>query len=320
MRKSAPIAAVMILVICIFTAISLYSGAAEVSPSAVLADRSSPEAYILLNMRLPRVLSAILAGGILALSGLVFQSVFRNPMADSYLLGVSSGASLTAVLAALFIPSAILSVFLPYFAFLGALLAAMLIFAISKREPASLILSGIAMNLLLSALTTLCVFVSRRKSESVLFWSLGSFSAADWPGVTYLLSALILLFAVTYIWATRLDILLLDTSTATSMGIDVNTTRLSLLVAASLATAVAVSLSGIIGFVGLMSPHFVKLLVGPKHRRTIPLSILLGSLIMLVSDLIARTVASPAELPVGIITSILGVPVFILLLRRRNYR
>lgn len=320
MRKSAPIAAVLILVICVFAAISLYSGAAEVSPSAVLADRSSPEAYILLNMRLPRVLSAILAGGILALSGLVFQSVFRNPMADSYLLGVSSGASLTAVLAALFIPSAILSVFLPYFAFLGALLAAMLIFAISKREPASLILSGIAMNLLLSALTTLCVFVSRRKSESVLFWSLGSFSAADWPGVTYLLSALILLFAVTYIWATRLDILLLDTSTATSMGIDVNTTRLSLLVAASLATAVAVSLSGIIGFVGLMSPHFVKLLVGPKHRRTIPLSILLGSLIMLVSDLIARTVASPAELPVGIITSILGVPVFILLLRRRNYR
>ncbi len=320
MKKTVTIALSLILVLILLSLAGLGLGAAPLSLERALALSSSPDHYILFEMRLPRVISAILAGGILALSGLVFQSVFQNPMADSYLLGVSSGASLSVVLSALLFPSALLSLFLPYFAFIGALLAALLIFTVSKREPTSLILTGIAMNLLLSALTTLCIFISRRKTESVLFWSLGSFSSSNWMGVTYLFSALIILFTVTYLSATRLDILLLDSGTAASMGVDVGRTRIVMLVAASLATAVAVSLSGIIGFVGLISPHFIKLALGARHRRTIPLSMLLGGVIMLSADLVSRTLASPSELPVGIITSILGVPVFILLLRRRRYR
>ena len=320
MKRVYCIASLLLILLLLLSAVGILSGAAEVSPSAVLSDISSPEAYILLNMRVPRVLSALLAGGILSLSGLVFQSVFRNPMADSYLLGVSAGSSLAAVLASVLLPYALVALFLPYFAFSGAMLAALLIFLISKREPGSLILSGIAINLLLTSLTTLCIFISRRRTESVLFWSLGSFSAADWSSVAYLLSAFILILLVASLWAPSLDILLLDSGTASSLGIDVNSTRLALLVLASLATAVSVSLCGIIGFVGLMSPHLAKLIAGPKHRRTIPLSILFGSLIMLSSDLVSRTIAGPSELPVGIVTSILGVPLFILLLRRRNYR
>ena len=323
-RRPELLALILIIVILVMTIVGICIGSVKITVTDIVRAIFSPNsinrntAYIIRNLRIPRVVSAILTGAALALCGVVFQSVFRNPMADSYVLGVSSGASFFVGLGFV-IGISFADVSLPIVAFIGAMLTTVLLFAISRRSTASLLLSGIALNFFLSALTTLTIYLSNRQADNILFWTLGSLGNSSWKRVLILFFVLAVATVITGRNSTAMDLLLMDDSTAISSGVDVKKTRVILLAVASVVTATVVCFCGIIGFVGLMSPHFVRLLVGPKHRRLLPLSMLMGSAILLFSDIICRFAIAPSELPIGIITSVLGAPVFLTLLRRRRH-
>lgn len=280
------------------------------------ANSNTPQnvVYIIRNIRLPRVICSVLAGSTLALGGVVFQSVFKNPMADSYILGVSSGAS------CLIGFNTLLSIGLSNVpvALLGSVGATSLLFVLNRKNHQQLLLSGIALNFLLSSLTTLTIYLGKHQMDSVIFWTMGSLSASSWPRALVLFVACVIAFLFLKKDATSLDLLLMDDSTAVSSGLNIRKKRLILLFWASVLTAIVVSFCGIIGFVGLMSPHFARLIIGPKHKHLIPISTLLGAIILLLSDILARFIIAPSELPIGIITSILGAPVFLALLRRNK--
>ena len=323
-RRPELLALILIVAIVAMTIAGICLGSVKISIGNIVQAIFSPgnisknTAYIIRNLRIPRVISAILVGAALALCGVVFQSVFRNPMADSYVLGVSSGASFFVGLGFV-IGISFADVSLPVVAFIGAMLTTILLFAISRKNTASLLLTGIALNFFLSALTTLTIYLSNRQANNILFWTLGSLGSSSWTRVLILLSVLIAASVITGSSSTAMDLLLMDDSTAISSGVDVKKTRIILLAVASVVTATVVCFCGIIGFVGLMSPHFVRLLVGPKHRRLLPLSMLMGSAILLFSDIVCRFAIAPSELPIGIITSVLGAPVFLTLLRRKRH-
>ncbi len=310
------------LVVLAFTGICLGSVSITVGdiiravfePASIKANT----AYIIRNLRIPRVLSAVVTGAALALCGLVFQSVFRNPMADSYVLGISSGASF-AVGLGFVIGISLKDVSLPVVAFMGAILTTALLFTISRKNTGSLLLSGIALNFFLSAMTTLTIYLSNKQADNILFWTLGSLGSSSWARLLILVSVTTVATAIVGCHSSAMDLLLMDDSTAISSGLNVRATRVVLLITASIVTATVVCFCGIIGFVGLMSPHFMRLLVGPKHRRLIPLSMLMGAVILLFADIVCRFVIAPSELPIGIITSVLGAPVFLMLLRRKRH-
>ena len=319
MRKTTFLVTALIIVLLLLMALGICLGSVKISLKDILSALFNPKAtnnvvYIIRNLRLPRVLCAILAGAALSLGGLVFQSVFRNPMADSYLLGVSSGASCLIGFNILLgfglsnVPAA----------FLGSVGATSLLFATNKGNQQKLLLSGIALNFLLSALTSLTIYLGKHQMDSVIYWTMGSLSASSWPRVYALAAAVLFSLLLLIKSANAMDLLLMDDSTAISSGLNLRKTRLLLLFCASLLTALVVSFCGIIGFVGLMSPHFARLLMGPKHKRLIPVSTLLGSILLLLADILCRFLIAPSELPIGIITSILGAPVFLVLLRRNR--
>ena len=323
-RRPELLALILIVAIIAMTIAGICLGSVRISIGNIVQAIFSPQninrntAYIIRNLRIPRVISAILVGAALALCGVVFQSVFRNPMADSYVLGVSSGASFFVGLGFV-IGISFADVSLPVVAFIGAMLTTALLFAISRKNTSSLLLTGIALNFFLSALTTLTIYLSNRQADNILFWTLGSLGSSSWTRVLILACVLASATIITGSNSTAMDLLLMDDSTAISSGVDVKKTRIILLAVASVVTATVVCFCGIIGFVGLMSPHFVRLLVGPKHRRLLPLSMLMGSAILLFSDIVCRFAIAPSELPIGIITSVLGAPVFLTLLRRKRH-
>ena len=323
-RRPELLALILIVAIIAMTIAGICLGSVRISIGNIVQAIFSPQntnrntAYIIRNLRIPRVISAILVGAALALCGVVFQSVFRNPMADSYVLGVSSGASFFVGLGFV-IGISFADVSLPVVAFIGAMLTTILLFAISRKNTASLLLTGIALNFFLSALTTLTIYLSNRQADNILFWTLGSLGSSSWTRVLILFVVLGVATVITGSNSTAMDLLLMDDSTAISSGVDVKKTRIVLLAVASVVTATVVCFCGIIGFVGLMSPHFVRLMVGPKHRRLLPLSMLMGSAILLFSDIVCRFAIAPSELPIGIITSVLGAPVFLTLLRKKRH-
>lgn len=323
-RRPELLALILIVAIIAMTIAGICLGSVRITVNNILQAIFSPQninrntAYIIRNLRIPRVVSAILTGAALALCGVVFQSVFRNPMADSYVLGVSSGASFFVGLGFV-VGISFADVSLPVVAFIGAMLTTVLLFAISRKNTSSLLLSGIALNFFLSALTTLTIYLSNRQADNILFWTLGSLGSSSWARVLILTCVLAAATAIVGYNSTAMDLLLMDDSTAISSGVDVKKTRIILLAVASVVTATVVCFCGIIGFVGLMSPHFVRILVGPKHRRLLPLSLLMGSTILLFADIICRFAIAPSELPIGIITSVLGAPVFLTLLRRKRH-
>ena len=316
------IALAAILVILAFTGICL--GSVRITVSDIVRAVFNPSsisrntAYIIRNLRIPRILSAILTGASLALCGVVFQSVFRNPMADSYVLGVSSGASFFVGLGFV-VGISFVDVSLPVVAFCGSILTTALLFLISRRNTGTLLLSGIALNFFLSAMTTLTIYLSNRQADNILFWTLGSLGSSSWPRLLILCVVTIAATLVVGRNTEAMDLLLMDDSTAISSGLNVKAVRIILLVTASIVTATVVCFCGIIGFVGLMSPHFMRILVGPKHRRLLPLSMLMGAVILLFADIVCRSLIAPSELPIGIITSVLGAPVFLMLLRRKRH-
>lgn len=275
---------------------------------------------IIFNLRLPRILLALFAGMGLAIAGTVFQGVFSNPMAEPYLLGVSSGAAFGATVAAIidinlkFLSFSAVSLF----AFLGAISVVLLIYKLAMQRgelPVTvLLLSGLAVNYFLSSLITLMMTFNQDKIESVYFWTLGSFKNANWEKVFVV--GIIVVVGVTYIYLynRELDLIMMGDEQAKSLGVDVDRLKKRLLLISSLIAAVIVAASGIIGFVGLIIPHGVRLITGPSHRRLMPVAAIAGGIFLIICDTIARTILMNKEISVGIITSLCGVPFFLWLL------
>lgn len=284
---------------------------------------------IIWDIRLPRVLLAGLVGGGLAAAGVVMQALFRNPLADPQVLGISSGAAFGAAIAIAFgITFSVMGISSIWMcAFIGAMLTMLLVFRVARiatsRSVTGILLAGIACSSMLTAAITLLMMKKRDSLERIYLWMLGSFSAASWIKVGFMsivLAGAILCFTIL---GRDLDLLSFGDHEAQSMGVSVKRTRTIAVVATSLLVAASVSVSGIIGFVSLIIPHIMRLLVGPKNRRLIPLSLMGGAIFMIICDLISRTAAPPAEIAVGAITQVTGAPFFLYLLwkeRRREER
>ena len=273
--------------------------------------------FIIWEIRLPRIVLTLLVGAMLALSGLIFQGILRNALADPFIMGVSGGGAIGAAVA--FTLGWVTG--LPLAAFAGALLATAIVYSVStvdgRRSPETLILAGVAVGSLAAALLALIILVSG-KLQPIYFWILGSFSAVSWREVIVIAPYAILGCFLSFFFIKDLNALLLGDEIAASLGIVVGRSRTILLVIGSLLAAAAVALVGVIGFVGLLVPHILRLIFGTNHRRLVPLSIISGALLLVVADLIARTVMVPTEIPIGIITALLGAPFFIYLLRRKR--
>lgn len=285
----------------------------------------APERRVLLEIRLPRVLVASLVGAALAGSGTAFQGMFRNPMADPYVLGVSSGASLGAVLALYLAGRGVVGLgTVPGFAFATALGAVALVYLLARSDGrlpvGALLLAGIAVASFLSALVGLVVYLSGERLRPMIFWLLGSLASAGWRDVGVLLPYLAAGFAVLWRHGRALNALLLGEEAAHYLGVDAERVKRRVVASGALLAAAAVSVGGVIGFVGLMVPQGVRLLTGPDHRWLLPAAALAGGAVLVACDAAARTVLAPAELPVGIVTALLGAPAFALLLRRHLRR
>jgi iron complex transport system permease protein len=277
---------------------------------------------IVQRLRLPRSAQAALVGGALAASGAVFQALLRNPRAEPYILGISGGAALGAVGATVlgFAAGSVLA--LPLAAFAGALLAMILVFQIAAGagralDTRVLLLAGVVTGSFFNAgVLLLLTFADLEEYRSAMFWIMGSFSGASWGGVgalaVYFVPALVVLLAL----ARPLNLLAVGEDTAAYLGVPVERVKLVAFGTASLVAAAAVAASGVIGFVGLVVPHTVRLLWGSDHRLLLPASILLGAAFLMLADTLARVVFAPSELPIGVVTAFVGVPFFVWLLRR----
>ena len=282
---------------------------------------------LIAEVRLPRVLLAALVGACLAVAGALYQALFRNPLADPYILGVSSGAGLAAtgtlVLGMLLGVglSAAWAVAVPVAAFVGALLTIMLVAALAARsgrlDATSLLLAGIAVSYTLAALTSFLMVFFRQSMNAVVFWMMGGLTSAGWLYVAVVGAMMVVGMIAPLAGSRELNIILLGDERAGQLGVDVERLKRIMLASASLLTAAAVAVSGLIGFVGLMTAHIIRRVLGPDHRLLIPACALGGAILLVVADLIARTVLAPVELPVGIVTALFGGPFFLWLLVQR---
>jgi iron complex transport system permease protein len=324
------VAIVMVVLLVVSVTLAITVGPTNITPIDVwgsvahhlgLGTSPLPELRdgIVWQLRLPRVLTAAAVGAGLAVSGAVMQAVTRNPLADPYLLGLSSGASLGAV-AVLLLGAALL---LPVAAFLGAMLALgltlLLASSLGRITPSRTVLAGIAVSALASAITSLVIFwtVTGDSYREILGWLLGSLAGARWPEAAIAYSAILIAGVPIVLSGRVLDSFAFGDVSAAALGVNVQRTRWLLLGTTALLTGAMVSVSGSIGFVGLVLPHAVRLLVGPRHRALLPLSALVGAIFLIWADTLARTLFDPRELPVGIVTALIGAPVFALLLARR---
>lgn len=299
--------------------------ALRVGPTSIsFLSLSETDQVILLHLRLPRVLSAFLVGGGLALAGAIFQGLFRNPIADSYLLGVSSGASLGAAMALVFGLASPLANFaaVSFFAFVGALLALALVFYFGSRNGVfsifRLLLAGLGVGLFLSSLVAILMLMAGEELKALIFFFLGGFSTSSWDTAWISLACIPVAVLAACYFAPEINVLLLGEEIAESSGVRSRRIQLIYAVLAALMTSISVSVAGLIGFVGLIVPHMIRLLHGVDHRSLFPLTFFTGGIFLVLCDTAARTVIAPAELPVGIVTSLVGVPIFLYLLRKEN--
>lgn len=306
-----------------FGAVAVAPGDVVASVARALGGRSSGLADVLIvDVRLPRVLLAAVVGAALALSGAIYQALFRNPLADPYILGVSSGAGLGAMLALVATSTATGLRFgaVPAAAFTGALLTVALVARLAswrgRLDTASLLLAGVALSYTLAALTSFVMVFAREQMATVVFWMMGGLGSASWEYLG-MISVMFAVGAVPALASSReLNLMLLGDERAGHLGLDARRFTYAALAVASLLTAAAVAVAGLIGFVGLMVPHTVRLVLGPDHRVLLPASMLGGAITLVVADLVARTVIAPVEVPVGIVTALLGGPFFVWLLLR----
>ena len=284
---------------------------------------SSQENLIIFSVRLPRIIFAGIVGASLSLGGVVFQALLRNPLADPYVLGISGGSALGAIIGIL-IGAGSFYLGVPLLAFLGALFTVFLVFIVSGGTRGalldnSLLLSGVVVNAFFSAaILFLLSIANSMELHSITFWLMGDLSRASLKEITVAAVCLLIGFVLLYRQATKLNLIVQGEETALQLGINVEITRQWILIVTSLITAVAVSLAGIIGFVGIMVPHMMRLVFGSDHRLLMPASVLFGASFLVAADTVARVVLAPAELPVGVITALCGAPYFIFLLKRKG--
>ncbi|WP_123054169.1 iron ABC transporter permease [Clostridium sp. JN-1] len=281
---------------------------------------SQDHMLIILQIRLPRIITSALVGMGLSVVGASFQAVFKNPMADPYVLGVSSGSALGAAIGIVlgldqlkFGTAAITII-----AFIGSILTTIIVYNIAKVKnkipTTTLLLAGVSMGFLLSSLISIIMVFNRQQIEKILFWTMGSVSAASYKQILTLLPFLIVGIIIILSFSKDLNIMLTGDDTARSLGIEVDTVKKIILGVSSIIVAACVSISGVIGFVGLIIPHAVRMVLGPDHKVLLPFSMIVGAIFMIISDTIARTIAAPSEIPVGAITALFGSPYFIYLL------
>ena len=309
-------------------------GAVQLDPLGVLAELlnlipgvhlhsglTEREAAIVTELRLPRVTLGLLVGATLALAGGCYQGVFRNPLADPYLLGVAAGAGLGATIA-IALRGTAFGFAVPAAAFVGALLAVGMAYVLGGvyRTPATLILAGVAVASFLTAIQTV---VQQRNADTlreVYSWILGQLATGGWRDVLIVLPYTVIAGALILVRGRVLDVLAVGDEEAASLGVNPKVTRYTLVVAASLATAAAVAVSGLIAFVGIIVPHAIRLVAGTSYRGLLPLSFVVGAGFLILADVVARTALAPAEVPIGVITALFGAPFFAFVLRTRGGR
>ncbi len=307
--------------------VSIALGAADIPLRGVIATLTGggdeTTRTIVVGLRLPRAALALLVGGALGLAGAVYQALLRNPLAEPFLLGVSGGAAMGAVSAVVLGWNLVASWSLPLAAFVGALFAIALVLYIASRAGRSLdtrvlLLTGVVVGTFFNAVILLLLsFAPADTFRSAVFWMMGSLAAADWPAVVVLIGYVTPAVIALLLMARPLNTLAMGEETALYLGTRVERVKLAAYVIASLLVAAAVAVSGVVGFVGLVVPHAIRLVWGSDHQLLLPASTLAGGGFLLVADTVARTAAAPAELPVGVITALIGVPIFVVLLIRK---
>ncbi len=280
------------------------------------------ERTIILGIRFPRTLLAGLVGAGLSVSGVIFQALLRNPLADPYILGVSSGSAVGAILAIL-LGLGSLSLGLPLASFAGAVTTIALVFYFGKQDgkvhPNILLLAGVITGSFLSAIIMFFLSISQKEElHTIIFWLMGDFSFANPQAISLILPYIVAGFLILYWKSRHFNLMLLGEENALQLGVNMERLKLLAYLCASMITAASVSLCGLIGFVGLIIPHSARLLFGPDHRLLLPASALIGASFLILCDTFARTILSPVELPVGVITAAFGGPFFIYLLRKRK--
>lgn len=285
---------------------------------------ASLDTTVVMDLRMPRVIFGALSGAALAVSGAALQSLFRNPLADPGIIGVSGGASTGAVAAIVLLPplaGAALAWVVPAAAFAGGMLATLLIYALARpgmgEGTARLLLVGIAIGSGFAAATGFLTFAADDDElESVVFWQMGSLGSIDWMTIVIGTPVILAGIAVMIVLARRLDLLTLGDRQAHHLGLDVRRTRRLVIATTALLTGTSVAFTGTIGFIGLVIPHIVRQMCGPAHRTVVPMSAVVGALVIVVADAFSRTVAPPAEVPIGLFTALLGAPFFLMLVLR----
>ena len=278
---------------------------------------------IVLKIRMPRIIIAGLVGATLAVVGAIYQSIFKNPMADPFILGVSSGASLGAAIAIAF-GTSLFGVLggVTAFAFIGALSVILIAYNIArvgnKLPPVTVLLTGVALSFFCSSITNLIMTFNRDAVDRIVFWTMGSFSAVGWTHVKLITPFLLLGIGVSLLFARDLNVIAVGDTTADNLGLNTERIKKYLLILTSLLVGMCVSVSGVIGFVGLVIPHMVRFLFGSDNRVVLPFSILVGAMFLIACDILARTLVPPTEIPIGVITALFGAPYFILLIFRRK--
>ena len=327
-RKRSRIGAAVVVALflsCLILSLSL--GPASLSPGQVLhylvsgPEHGNPGSTIFWEIRMPRVLLAFLVGAALAVAGVILQDLFLNPLTDPYVTGVSSGAALGATIAITLGLAA--AVWLTGFALIGGFLTLGFVWSAARRRGRLdiyvLLLAGVTVSYLCTSVISILMIRAGDDLSAIVYWLMGSFSGRGWPEVKVALFAVPFL-VVPFFFIKEMNILLQGEKRALELGVEVERTKAILMVTAATLTAIAVSVSGVIGFIGLVIPHLVRLLVGPNHRKLVPFSMLLGAALLGIADLLSRTMLQPSEVPVGVVTTLFGAPVFIYLLRRGKSR
>ena len=322
---------VLCLILCISLVTALQFGAKFISLDQIISalmsmidanTTASMTDTIITDIRLPRLIYSVLTGIGLSLVGLLMQTVTRNALADPYVLGVSSGASTGAVFAIIMGGLPFLGQYnTPIFAALGAALSIILVLLCvgKSNSPVKLILIGMGMTGVFSALTMMIIYGAKHEAQvrSAMFWLLGSFAGIQWSDLP--LTAIIITLFMLYIYTFNqdLDVLLLGNHEAAQMGLSVKQLQLSIVIISSVVIATLVSKVGVVGFIGLIIPHLARIIGGPKHKHTLVFSALIGSIVMIWSDVLSRALYSPEEIPIGVLTSLLGAPLFIWIIMNR---
>ncbi|WP_281982363.1 FecCD family ABC transporter permease [Thalassorhabdomicrobium marinisediminis] len=329
MTRAVALTNVAVLALILALLAGVFFGTADVSWGARWAALTGAEdaprslSLILWDWRLPRVLAVATVGASLALAGVMMQTVLHNPLADPYLMGLSSGASAAAVGAILWLPSWVASTLgVPLIAFAGAVCAFVMTLGLSFRRgtmmsPLVVILAGVAVSLMFQSLTAFFLYVGDpRATRSALGWLMGTAAGTGWADLWLPLIALGLVTAYALMRAQSLDAVLLGDERAMALGLPIRRLRLFVFAAVALLAGLSVATVGIVGFIGLIVPHMARLLVGGRHRALIPLSLVLGALVLVIVDLLCRVILAPEELPLGVLLAIFAAPPFILILRR----